>query len=159
MDERGMMMRWTFNDKHPQPFTQGDTMIHILIFIAMTLLLTACGTERKQETTQGESGHKHDSLTEQASIEGKVAKAKSLIQEAKRELRLKEEYSCCIETECNTCLLEHLRCSCYDSVKQNKPVCNECYAGWQRGDGADPDIDKRQVSTTYVRHDHSSHTH
>ncbi len=134
-------------------------MKHVLILVATTLLFGACSTEQKQETKPEESDHQIDVPTEQMSVEAKVAEAKSLIKEAKRELRLKEEYNCCIEAECNTCLLEHIRCDCYDSLVEDKPVCNECYAGWQRGDGVDPDIDKKQVRTTYGGHDHSGHKH
>jgi hypothetical protein len=56
----------------------------------------------------------------------------------KEKLRLMKEgkYSCCIETPCDECLKAHGSCSCYKAVKNDKPVCSECYEGWKRGEGA-----------------------
>ena len=94
-----------------------------------------------------------DSTGERSPSE-KIAKSKELLDEAKEELMEAGKYSCCTNHSCNTCAFEHQSCTCYKSLKAGKPVCNECYAGWQRGDGADKNIKKNQVKTTYSGHMH-----
>jgi hypothetical protein len=84
----------------------------------------------------------------------KIIKAKVLLAEAKAELAQAGKYSCCIKETCNSCALEHQNCGCYESLKAGKAVCNDCYAGWQRGDGVDKDVKKEQVKTSYAGHKH-----
>jgi hypothetical protein len=46
------------------------------------------------------------------------------------------KYNCCIEDACDECLKMEGSCDCKNAVKNNKPVCGECYEGWQHGKGA-----------------------
>lgn len=45
------------------------------------------------------------------------------------------KYNCCIEEPCDECLKVHGSCSCKKAVKDDKPVCDECYEGWKNGEG------------------------
>lgn len=69
----------------------------------------------------------------------------SLVQDKKEETSLMKQkmkammagkYNCCLEEPCDECLKAHGSCSCKNAVKNDKPVCNECYDGWQHGKGA-----------------------
>jgi hypothetical protein len=84
----------------------------------------------------------------------KIINAKGLLAEAKADLAQAGKYSCCVKHPCNSCALEHQSCGCYESLKAGKAVCNDCYAGWQRGGGVDKDIKKDQVKTSYAGHQH-----
>lgn len=84
----------------------------------------------------------------------KIKKAQTLLTEAKETLMEQGTYSCCIKVGCNQCALDHQSCPCYKNLKAGKPVCNECYAGWQAGEGADRDIPLNRVKTTYTEHRH-----
>ena len=84
----------------------------------------------------------------------KIKTAKKLLQEVKSELTRSGEYNCCIEEPCNQCALDHQSCPCYDDLKKGKPVCPECYGGWQRGEGKDKRIDKKKVETEFSSHKH-----
>jgi hypothetical protein len=105
----------------------------------------------------GSSIEKQEAQQKQMSVlspKEKIVKAKGLLAEAKAELAQAGKYSCCIKHPCNSCALEHLSCGCYESLKAGKAVCNDCYAGWQRGEGVDEDIKKEQVKTSYAGHRH-----
>ena len=91
---------------------------------------------------------------ENTSLEDKISQAKLLIKEVKDELIQSDKYSCCLNTPCNICAMEHQSCDCYKDLKANKSVCNECYAGWQRGDGAIKEIKASNVKTSYKKHSH-----
>ena len=54
-------------------------------------------------------------------------------------------YVCCINKECNMCLYNDEDCPCEKSLKNNDPVCGECYRGWQKGKGSIKGIRKEQV--------------
>ncbi len=84
----------------------------------------------------------------------KIEQVRSLLTEAKKELAQDGKYSCCINTPCNICAFEHQSCDCYKDLKAKKAVCNECFAGWQRGDGADKEIKASHVKTSYKKHSH-----
>ncbi|MBI5215911.1 MAG: hypothetical protein HY960_09165 [Ignavibacteriae bacterium] len=88
----------------------------------------------------------------QSAVKDKVNKATSLLKEAKDELMQQGKYSCCIDEPCNSCLIEHQSCSCYKNLKEGKSVCNECYAGWQRGNGTDKEIKPSNIKTSYKKH-------
>jgi hypothetical protein len=64
---------------------------------------------------------------------GKKSDPKSLM---KKKLQLINEgkYNCCIEEPCTMCV-EHGGCNCKNAVKNDKPVCGECYKGWEKGEG------------------------
>lgn len=132
-----------------QPITFG-----VVLFIALGL--AACA-ERQPET---ERQADHATYQVKATAETartpqeKIAEAKALLAEAKAELAEEGKYACCTKHPCNTCALEHHSCNCYQALKDNKPVCNECYAGWQRGDGVNTAIDKATVRTKYTGHAH-----
>jgi len=84
----------------------------------------------------------------------KIKTAKKLLQEAKSELTRSGEYNCCIEDPCNQCALDHQSCPCYDDLKKGKPVCPECYGGWQRGEGRDKKVKPADVKTQFSGHKH-----
>lgn len=108
-----------------------------------------CGMKLVKKT-----GELKSEVKMEMSASEKIKKAKALLAEAKEELGKEGKYNCCIEPECNKCALEHQSCSCHKSLKAGKPVCNECYAGWQRGEGVDKKIKKSQVKTSYGGHSH-----
>lgn len=60
---------------------------------------------------------------------------KSLMRQ-KMEAMKDGKYNCCIEEPCDECIKAHGSCDCKKAVKNDKPVCNECYEGWQKGQGA-----------------------
>ncbi|TAK62682.1 MAG: hypothetical protein EPO24_04780 [Bacteroidetes bacterium] len=93
-------------------------------------------------------------ISQTNSVKEKVNKATALLKEAKQEAMQQGKYSCCVKEPCNTCLLEHQSCNCYNNLKNGKEVCNECYAGWQRGEGADKNIKPANVKTSYKKHNH-----
>ena len=84
----------------------------------------------------------------------KIKAAKKLLIDAKGQLSREGKYNCCLEVPCNQCALDHQSCPCYKDLKDGKPVCNECYAGWQRGEGRDKKIDLKDVKTTFSTHKH-----
>lgn len=107
-----------------------------------------CGMDLvKQES------HEHQKAAGENPSE-KIKKAKSLLRDAKRELKSQGKYNCCIDEPCNQCALEHQSCPCYDELKAGKPVCSECYGGWQRGEGKDSSIKPEDVKTKYSGHKH-----
>ena len=111
-----------------------------------------CGMALVKRTTT--AIQKPADVQQKQTPQDKIAKAKGLLKEAKDELMDAEKYGCCIKEPCNICALQHQSCSCYKDLKAGKPVCNECYAGWQRGDGVDTSIKKSQVKTSYHKHSH-----
>ena len=92
--------------------------------------------------------------SENSSVQDKIHQAKSLIKEVKDELIESGKYSCCTNSSCNVCAMEHQSCDCYKNLKAGKDVCNECYGGWQRGDGVDKKIKTSSVKTSYKKHNH-----
>lgn len=84
----------------------------------------------------------------------KVHEAKKLLLDAKKQLAREGKYSCCTQDPCNQCLLDHQSCSCERDVKAGKPVCPECYGGWQRGEGKFKSIKPSDVKTEFSGHKH-----
>jgi len=72
---------------------------------------------------------------------------------AKMDLAAKGKYNCCTETPCDRCLIDHQACSCATDVKEGKPVCSDCYAGWKRGDGIVKGVDSAKVKMGTHHHD------
>ncbi|MEW6060464.1 MAG: heavy metal-binding domain-containing protein [Bacteroidota bacterium] len=64
-----------------------------------------------------------------------VKKEKKSLLKQKMEAMAIGKYNCCIEEPCDECLKAHGSCSCKKAVKDGKPVCDECYKGWQNGEG------------------------
>ncbi len=146
-----------------------NRLITFLSIVAISVFLAACGSDNKQtqdanQTTTTTTGNRKTRTEEKREVQQKeirflspnekITKAKALLEEAKAELAQKGKYSCCIKETCNSCAFDHQNCGCYTSLKAGKPVCNDCYAGWQRGDGVDKDIKKEQVKTSYTGHKH-----
>lgn len=75
----------------------------------------------------------------------KINKAKSLLKSAKGDLAQAGKYNCCVEHPCDRCIIDHGSCSCGQAVKDGKPVCSDCYAGWERGEGIVKGVDKKKV--------------
>ena len=85
----------------------------------------------------------------------KIEQAKQLLKEAKKTLMNQGAYDCCIkEPWCDRCALDHQNCDCTTDVKQGKPVCPDCYAGWKRGDGTVPGVKADKVKMASHAHKH-----
>jgi hypothetical protein len=61
--------------------------------------------------------------------------SRAQLSDYKKLLKEKGYYNCCIEPDCRMCVLELEECFCEKSVKNKRPVCGECYEGWQAGKG------------------------
>jgi hypothetical protein len=77
-------------------------------------------------------------------VEVKKEGKKSLMKQ-KMEAMTAGKYNCCIEEACDECLKAHGMCECKKAVKNDKPVCNECYEGWQKGQGAVSGKDAKDI--------------
>jgi hypothetical protein len=84
----------------------------------------------------------------------RIAAAKKLIRQAKGDLIRDGSYRCCIEDPCDECALDHQNCPCFRNLRAGKEVCNQCYAGWQRGEGRDKSVDPKTVKTSVGTHRH-----
>ncbi|MFA6540534.1 MAG: heavy metal-binding domain-containing protein [Bacteroidota bacterium] len=84
-----------------------------------------CGMELKK----GKMKIMHDS-TRHEKMMGKLSPEAR----EKMKLMMTGKYNCCIEDPCDMCVDEG-GCSCKNAVKNDKPVCKECYEGWQHGKG------------------------
>lgn len=84
----------------------------------------------------------------------KIAKAQSLLNDAKKDLIKDGKYNCCIKDACDRCALDHGNCDCATEVKAGKAVCPDCYAGWQRGDGNVPGVNAKTVKGSFHSHMH-----
>ena len=80
-----------------------------------------------------------------------VKKEKKSLMKQKMKAMKDGKYNCCIQEPCDECLKAHGSCSCKDAVKNNKPVCNECYDGWQKGQG---DVSGKSAKDIKKGHDH-----
>ena len=109
---------------------------------------TICGMNLvKKDTSQ-------NAQTAKPTAHDKIAQAKKLLHEAKQALGAEGKYKCCIEEGCDRCALDHQSCPCYADLKADKPVCPDCYAGWQRGEGKDTSIKPSDVKTKFSDHKH-----
>ena len=117
-------------------------------FIVAFFLGTASPGQEKRKAVKESQSSQNISPVE------KIKMAKALLDEAKRGLKREGKYNCCIDTPCNQCALDHQSCPCYDELKASKPVCPECYAGWQRGEGKDSSIKPSEVKTKLSTHRH-----
>ncbi|HEX9829564.1 MAG TPA: heavy metal-binding domain-containing protein [Bacteroidota bacterium] len=90
----------------------------------------------------------------QSSAKEKILQAKKLLADAKRQLTREGKYNCCIKDPCAQCALDHQNCPCYEDLKAGKPVCAECYGGWQRGEGKDQSIKPGDVKASFGTHKH-----
>ncbi len=84
--------------------------------------------------------------------EQKIEQIKEWLPDVKMELAMEGKYACCLREGCNECLLAHGSCPCYDNLKEGKPVCGECYAGWQLDKGIDNDFTKEDVKLDTEHH-------
>ncbi len=80
-----------------------------------------------------------------------VKKEKKSLMKQKMEAMKDGKYNCCTEEPCDECLKAHGSCSCKKSVQNDKPVCNECYEGWKRGEG---DVSGKTFKDIKKGHDH-----
>ncbi|MGH2568132.1 MAG: hypothetical protein ACRDGA_07315 [Bacteroidota bacterium] len=120
----------------------------VLLFSAALAFFTA-GT-----ITTASFGYQQEKKAQQSSAKDKVFEAKKLLADAKKQLAQEKKYNCCTTDPCNQCALDHQSCPCYDDLKKGKPVCPECYGGWQRGEGKDKNIKPSDVKTSYGTHKH-----
>lgn len=84
----------------------------------------------------------------------KIEQARKLLTAAKKDLMNDGKYDCCIKDDCDRCALDHQICDCAAEVKAGKPVCSDCYAGWQRGDGDVPGVNPKAVKGSFHSHKH-----
>ena len=108
-----------------------------------------CGMALVQSTPQ-----EKDSVQNNLTPTERIRAAKRMLQAAKSELTRQGKYNCCIEEPCNQCALDHQSCLCYDDLKKGKPVCPECFGGWQRGEGRDKKRKASEVKTEFSGHKH-----
>jgi hypothetical protein len=80
-----------------------------------------------------------------------VKKEKKSLMKQKMEAMKDGKYNCCIQEPCDECLKAHGSCRCKDAVKNNKSVCDECYDGWQNGQG---DVSGKSVKDIKKGHKH-----
>ncbi len=119
---------------------------------AVTLIILSLGfISFSQEKSEIKKTKREDRSA--AAIE-KIKNAKRLLVEAKSALTREGKYKCCLEVPCNQCALDHQSCPCYTDLKEGKPVCPECYGGWQRGEGKDKTINPSDVKTKFSEHRH-----
>ncbi|MCK9409165.1 MAG: hypothetical protein M0R68_08510 [Bacteroidetes bacterium] len=83
-------------------------------------------------------------------VEEKKVGKKSLMKQ-KMEAMKDGKYNCCLQEPCDECLKAHRSCDCKKAVKNDKPVCNECYDGWQKGDG---DVSGKEAKDIKKGHNH-----
>jgi hypothetical protein len=79
------------------------------------------------------------------STEQKIDQINEWLPDLKMELAMENKYACCLKEGCNECILAHGSCPCYHNLQEGKPVCGECYVGWQSGKGIDNDFTKDDV--------------
>jgi hypothetical protein len=83
-------------------------------------------------------------------VEVKKDGKKSLMKQ-KMEAMKDGKYNCCLQEPCDECLKAHGSCNCKTAVKNDKPVCNECYDGWQKGQG---DVSGKSAKDIKKGHEH-----
>ncbi len=112
----------------------------LLSIVAITFLLIGCAPpEEEPDLTANQ----------------KIEQINDWLPDIKMELAMEGEYACCLSEGCNECLLAHGSCPCYNNLTEGKPVCGECYAGWQLGRGIDNDFTKEDVKLdTDHHHEH-----
>jgi hypothetical protein len=80
-----------------------------------------------------------------------VKKEKTSLMKQKMKAMMDGKYNCCIEDPCDVCIKTEGSCDCKNAVKNNKPVCGECYEGWQHGKGA---VSGKSVKDIKKEHEH-----
>lgn len=128
-------------------------MQRITIAILLLGLATLFACTREAETPPQESATQ--TAVVQETPEQKLQGIRANIQALKVELAQARKYSCCIQDGCNYCLLHEGSCPCLSELESGRHVCVECYAGWQQGKGAAEGITKEEVTTSFVKHEHS----
>lgn len=108
----------------------------IVVFAATALLIGCVPPEEEAELT----------------AEEKINQINEWLPELKMELAMENKYACCLSEGCNECMLAHGNCPCYNNLREGKPVCGECYAGWQLGRGIDNDFTKEDVKLDTDHH-------
>lgn len=120
----------------------------VALVFAFVLALAACKAQAPQEKP-----------FEERTTEEQLNTVKEYVRMTKLALAKQGKYDCCIDGACNWCLFEHASCPCAADLKADKPVCPECYAGWQQGKGRIEGIDKSQVKTALLHTHESTHEH
>lgn len=110
----------------------------LFVLFAVSFLLIGCAPPEEEEP--------------ELTAEQKIDQINAWLPELKMELAMENEYSCCLKEGCNECLLAHGGCPCYQNLQEGNPVCGECYAGWQLGEGIDNDITKEDVKLDTDHH-------
>lgn len=114
-----------------------------------------CGMNlTKMESVENKMSAGQTSVGQKASAAENIKEAKRLLLVAKGQLAREGKYKCCIEVPCNQCAMDHQSCPCSENLKAEKPVCPECYGGWQRGEGKDKKINPKDVKTSFGTHKH-----
>jgi hypothetical protein len=113
-----------------------------------------CGMALVPDSASEQTKDSQEKPSAKLSPAEKIKQAKKLLSEATGQLTREGKYKCCIEVPCNQCAMDHQNCSCYEDLKAGKPVCPECYGGWQRGEGRDKKIKASDVKTNFSTHKH-----
>jgi hypothetical protein len=87
----------------------------------------------------------------QLTAEQKIEQINEWLPDLKMELAMEGKYACCLKEGCNQCILAHGSCPCYNNLQEGRPVCGDCYSGWQLGHGIDNDftIDDVKLDTDH----------
>ncbi len=127
-------------------------MLRIKLFGLLLSLtsLFACARESEKE----QQGPTTQTAVVQKTPEQKLEEVRADIQTLKVELAQTQKYSCCIQDGCNMCLLQEGSCPCESELESGRHVCVECYSGWQQDKGAIQGITKKEVTTSFVKHEH-----
>lgn len=131
MQDNGMKKH--AHDSNNTATQKGGGKMHLLYSCPMHPAVTSstpgtcpqCGMELEK----GKMEMMHDSTRHEKMMEKLSPEARE-----KMKLMMTGKYNCCIQDPCAMCVDEG-GCNCKNAVKNDKPVCKECYDGWQHGKG------------------------
>jgi hypothetical protein len=127
-------------------------MRRIILTILLAALASFFSCAREIESPRQEASAQ--TAVVQKTPEQKLEAIRADIQALKVELAQAQKYSCCIQDGCNMCLLQEGSCPCQSELESGRHVCVECYSGWQQDKGAIQGITKKEVTTSFVKHEH-----
>lgn len=121
-----------------------------VVIIVVGIVISSC--ERQEPPKPQQEASIQQAETKSGS--SLVSEAREKLVQAKEILMQEGKYGCCMKHACDYCALHHSSCDCHEDLKAGKPVCIECYSGWQRGEGAVEKVKKEQVKTNFIEHKH-----
>jgi len=114
--------------------------------------------QKMEKAGDEEAHHEHQmnstetDTAEHSHTKKDAAKKPSAFEKQKMKAMIAGKYNCCIEESCDECLKTHGECQCKKAVKNDKPVCDECYQGWKDGKG---DVSGKKFSDIKSGHKHN----